>query len=207
MKVNINKEVFPSEYFSGCSIDINFAGKKIDEIVQLEFMVQEQVMPIYGYNSFKFDEMVRGSRLIQGSFGINYKDKNYLKDKVKKGWSQAQREYSTNTDTEDSVDMDDEEQRDIMISKYKEKYWNAGSEDSNKQPSLYNQSSFDISINYGKQRDGKNIEFLKNGLEDIENDSTRVIIEDVYLTGNSQTIELSGQPIKEVYTFIARDIK
>lgn len=35
-------------------------------------------MPLYGYNSFTFDEVAVGARMIQGTFIINYLIPNYL---------------------------------------------------------------------------------------------------------------------------------
>ena len=35
-------------------------------------------MPIFGYNSYTFDDIAVGSRLVQGSFTINFTEANYL---------------------------------------------------------------------------------------------------------------------------------
>lgn len=37
-------------------------------------------MPLFGYNSYIYDEVARGSRLIRGTFNINFISPNYLFD-------------------------------------------------------------------------------------------------------------------------------
>ena len=74
----VNYERFPSEYFSGGDIKIYFEDTFLDECTMLQFVLAEQVLPIYGYNSYTFDDVLRGNRIIQGTFRINFKDRGYL---------------------------------------------------------------------------------------------------------------------------------
>lgn len=73
-------EYFPMEYFSGCNASISFNNKKLDEIVTIEFGVQEQVEPIFGYASYTYDKLLVGSRFVVGTFAIYYTKDNYLQD-------------------------------------------------------------------------------------------------------------------------------
>lgn len=72
-------EFFPEEYFNSSNISIYFENIFIDEITRLSFSLQEQLMPIYGYNDYVPKMYARGSRLIQGQFGINFKEAYYLR--------------------------------------------------------------------------------------------------------------------------------
>lgn len=69
---------FKSEYFSGTNTRIYFGDLWMDEITSFDFTLQEQVAPIFGYASFTFDRVARGSRQIQGTFRINFRESGYL---------------------------------------------------------------------------------------------------------------------------------
>lgn len=69
---------FNEDYFSGADVRIYFGDIWVDEITRLEFTLQENVAPIYGYASYTWDKVARGSRQIQGSFSINFKESYYL---------------------------------------------------------------------------------------------------------------------------------
>lgn len=65
-------------YFSGIDAEIYFEDVFIDETVQISFNVQQQAMPLYGYNSYIFDDIALGSRLVSGQFTINFTKSNYM---------------------------------------------------------------------------------------------------------------------------------
>lgn len=69
---------FRADYFSGADVRIYFGDIWVDEITGLQFTLQEQVAPIYGYASYTWDKVARGTRLIQGSFRINFRESYYL---------------------------------------------------------------------------------------------------------------------------------
>ncbi len=65
-------------YFSGIDAEIYFEDIYIDETVQISFTVQQQSLPLYGYNSYVFDDIALGSRIVQGQFTINFTKSNYM---------------------------------------------------------------------------------------------------------------------------------
>jgi len=65
-------------YFSGIDAEIYFEDVYIDETVQIAFNVQQQAMPLYGYNSYVYDDIALGSRLVSGQFTINFTKSNYM---------------------------------------------------------------------------------------------------------------------------------
>lgn len=69
---------FGGDYFTGADVRLYFGDILIEEIGGLNFELQEQVQPIYGYASHTFDKVARGSRIIRGSFIINFKESFYL---------------------------------------------------------------------------------------------------------------------------------
>lgn len=67
-----------TKYYSSLDADILFGGVFIDEVTNLNFAVQQNALPIFGYNSYTFDDIALGSRLVQGTFSINFTEANYL---------------------------------------------------------------------------------------------------------------------------------
>lgn len=96
---NISTEYrrFGSEYFAGADIRIYFGDIWIDEITSLQFTLQEQVAPIFGYASYTWDKVARGSRYIQGSFSINFKESYYLQQVLNSLTSEMSSDATGNT--------------------------------------------------------------------------------------------------------------
>lgn len=67
------------EYFSGANVRVYFGNVWVDELTEISFSLQEQVAPIYGFHSYTFDRISRGSRMVQGTFSINFTENGYLK--------------------------------------------------------------------------------------------------------------------------------
>jgi hypothetical protein len=65
-------------YYSSIDAAILFNGEIVDEIVQIQWAISEQTMPLFGYNSYVWDEIAKGSRIIQGTFAINFVVPDYL---------------------------------------------------------------------------------------------------------------------------------
>ena len=65
-------------YYSSIDAEIYFGGIFIDEVTNIAWSVQQQALPIYGYNSYCFDDVAVGARLINGQFTINFTEANYL---------------------------------------------------------------------------------------------------------------------------------
>lgn len=77
-KNKLEYQYFPEEYFSGSDVTIYFGDTWIDEITGLEFTLHEPLKPIYGYASFTWDAISRGSRIVEGQFRIAFKEAGYL---------------------------------------------------------------------------------------------------------------------------------
>jgi len=65
-------------YYSSIDAAILFNGQMVDEIVQIQWTIEEQTMPLFGYNSYVWDEIAKGSRIIRGAFAINFVVPDYL---------------------------------------------------------------------------------------------------------------------------------
>jgi hypothetical protein len=69
---------FNNDYFTGADVRLYMGDIWVDEITSISFELEEQVQPIYGYASYTFDKVARGTRIIRGSFSINFKESFYL---------------------------------------------------------------------------------------------------------------------------------
>lgn len=65
-------------YYSSIDATILLNGQPVDELVFLQWQVNEQTMPLFGYNSYLWDDVAKGNRYVTGSFGINFTVPDYL---------------------------------------------------------------------------------------------------------------------------------
>ena len=75
---NIDYQLFPEDYFSGADVYLYFGDIWAEEVISLEFVLSEQVLPIFGYASYTWDYVTRGARMVTGQFRIAFKDSGYL---------------------------------------------------------------------------------------------------------------------------------
>lgn len=173
--VNGNKR-----YYSSVDAEIYFGDIFIDEVTSITWSIQQQAMPIYGYNSYTFDDIAVGARLVQGQFAVNFTKAGYLKDL---------QEDSQFTKIARKLYGKDNEAKSYFTQDYRRRLnmpmWDKG---------------FDIVIGFGDQE--KNTNNLQNNMY-----QTYAILDCCQITGSMVQLDYNGEPIQEVYTFIARDIK
>lgn len=166
-------------YYSSLDVELYFNNYYVDEIVQLQFVVNQSVMPLVGFNSYTYDEVAVGSRIIQGTFTINFTSPGYLyklleeiekNDQSPNPWQMVPKEEENN------LTGDGEETESLSYDR--KPLW---------------RTSFDIDIMYGQDTNLSKAQHY--------------ILEGVVLTGCQQEFNTSGQPITETYTFIAKDIR
>ncbi|WP_139995268.1 hypothetical protein [Kurthia sp. Dielmo] len=159
-------------YYSSLNAEIYIGSYFIDEIISIQYSVQQNSMPLSGYNSYTYDEVANGSRIVQGQFVINLTRPNYLFDLMKK------------------VNLN----KDVVVEKkngetvtYKQKYTSL---ERDKRPLFY--SEFNIEVMFGKQNS--------------QGDAAFHVLENVSITGSQIALDTTGQPVGEVYSFMAKDI-
>lgn len=69
-------------YYSLMSAEIYFGDTWIEDIESINWTVQRKQMPLFGYNSYIWDELALGSRMIQGNFTVNFTSPNYIKKAI-----------------------------------------------------------------------------------------------------------------------------
>lgn len=73
---NLNRSV--KRYYSSTDVSLYFGDFFIDDATAVSFELTESAMLLYGYNSYVFDDVAKGSRMVQGQFSINFTAANYL---------------------------------------------------------------------------------------------------------------------------------
>lgn len=175
----VNK-VDGKRYYSSLDAEIFFGSIYIDEITSIIWNMNQQVLPIYGYNSYTFDDLATGTRMVQGQFATNFIQSAYLQNiQNNKAFVKVARTLYNNEKIKTSA----------FTSEYRKQLnlpiWDKG---------------FDIVIAFGDH--GKKISNLKQNEQ-----AAYVILDCVQITGSSSMLDVSGEPVQEIYTFIARDMR
>lgn len=69
---------YVKRYYSVIDAEVYFGNEYVEDVHDIDWAIQQQVMPLFGYNSYTYDEVARGNRIIVGSFTINFTSPNYL---------------------------------------------------------------------------------------------------------------------------------
>ena len=65
-------------YYSVIDAEVYFGNEYVEDVHDINWAVQQNVMPLFGYNSYTYDEVARGNRVIVGNFTIAFTSPNYL---------------------------------------------------------------------------------------------------------------------------------
>ena len=65
-------------YYSVIDAEVYFGNEYVEDIHDINWAIQQNVQPLFGYNSYTYDEIARGNRLIVGNFTIAFTSPNYL---------------------------------------------------------------------------------------------------------------------------------
>ncbi len=234
-KVGNNAEYkrFNEEYFAGSDVRIYFGNTWVDEIVSLQFTLQENTAPIFGYASYTYDRVAIGSRQIQGTFRINFKESYYLQsitNRVELELQGLQDPGSTTIGNTTYINPQEEITPEHLVStvnnsdferialEYEKALWGKATNGTGLNTSILDRrsTSFFEPLEGRPQmaEHGMNIVILygpytQSYKKDALTESvatTAHTLTGVYLTGVNQVIDNSGQPIFEEYSFIAKDL-
>ena len=176
--VTNNIGINPKRYFSSLDTDVYFGDSLIDEMVAIDFTIAEPKLPIYGYNSFYPNRIVSGRRTLQGTFAINFTNPMYLLDILEK--------------------IDDS----IIANDYESFVYRCPEEDSTglgigNSPIFTKR--FDITLSYGYG-------YEKNESLRTYNSCYQTLV-GVQIVDYRQALDTEGNPILDMYSFIAKDIR
>ena len=68
----IVSSAFLKRYYSNIDAEIYVNGNWAEDISSIQWDISQQTTPLYGYNSYIFDDVAQGARLINGSFTVAF---------------------------------------------------------------------------------------------------------------------------------------
>lgn len=176
---------YMKRYYSVIDAEIYFGNEFVEDVAYIDWNVNQNVIPLFGYNSYTYDELARGSRIIQGVFDINFTSPNYLFNILKTATEQSITNMASYV-----VHVPAESQAAIDTS------LNGKGIDGNNRGPIWPET-FDIDIIYGQNTGiGNPVHIF---LEGVAIQSCQQV-----MSGNATE---STPNIRERYTFIAKDIK
>lgn len=171
-------------YYSNIDAEIYFNGEWVEDIGTIQWTVNQQTMPIFGYNSYIYDAVAQGSRLIQGIFTLSFSKPRKIDDIIKQAINSGQ----TTLSYEEIIENLDDN---ITV--------NLGRNGANlranpEHKAIWMNNRFDIDIVCGEY-------------ESIGGNAVHIILQDCYLTDVYTMRGKDGGVAEEQYSFIARDYK
>lgn len=194
-------------YYSGSQVLIYLGDFLVDEAVFVSYTLRQNKRPIYGYASAYWDTIAVGTVLVEGVLAVNYIDNKYLSMML---YDHAKRQRGSQTPSKVFLSSQDKMTYMAALSGYnlmtrsgqaaftaamevlRQQYWQ-GEQQLKTMPRADQMPPVDIYLTYGIQH-AHNL------------NSTTKKLEQVVFVGESQNIELGGQPILEVYNFYARRV-
>lgn len=67
-------------YYSSLDAEIFIGNTYIDDLVQINWSVEQATMPLFGYNSYTFDDLAVGARQVAGTFVVNFTKAGFMYD-------------------------------------------------------------------------------------------------------------------------------
>lgn len=217
-------QIYDYDHYSGANVSLYIGDILIDEITSVQYRVEQQKRPIYGYSSYNWDFVAKGTTFVQGNFTINFKESGYLylvlkhvqeNGPIAKAPKPGENTDPINRDTiekivhnaiprdkkydivSDLAALPDKEFEDVAEA-FEDQVWGKSGRNLDPMFNVDHQRSdymdaFDIFITFGN-------------IDDHASNHTVRRIRDIELIGQSQLVEISGEPIQEAYTFIAKDV-
>jgi hypothetical protein len=192
-------------YYSMLDAGIYFGDTHIEDILDINWNIIQNQMPLFGYNSYVYDEIALGARFITGAFSINFTSPNYLfyildrlgqqpisakKETEAKANDTATTEVETKTDSAAKTETVAKTAEEQIVQE--QPPWESLKIEAPDRAPIW-KPSFDISVVYGDRTNG--------------NKSAGIILEGVQIKDCRQGAGISPSPVIETYTFIAKDVK
>lgn len=180
-------------YYSSMDAEIYFGNEYVEDIYDISWSIQQNNAPLFGYNSYTYDEVARGSRLIHGQFMINFTSPNYLFS-ILKAANKANTTMITNMASYNVPALSADKKPEFRMNSF-------GTKERGHHNAMWPET-FDIDIIFGE----------KSGA----GDPVHVILLGVVIGSsqislnagpNSLTPSPGGSSVYEIYSFVAQDIK
>lgn len=230
----VGSNKYRTDYYSGSQVAIFMGNIWLSDISMIEFNLMQKKMPFYGYKSQMYDQMAKGTQLIEGVFSVAYSHTNWLNMAMSKYL-----EFTNPAGSQQSISESDVQQ---FL-----KNLNAGNVDlqtlnyttpviglQTPGDGTFANQSFDqkteqlINFFWGNTSTAGNtykvispdnlppfditITFgnypkdRPSAQDEFLSSHTVKVLSNIEITGYSMQVAITGEPIQEVYTFFARSM-
>ena len=176
-------------YYSSLDANIYINGQWIEDIASIQWTINQQTMPLYGYNSYVFDDVAQGSRIIQGDFILVFTSPNAVENiiNIPNGSNYVDGEINTN-----NGGSYEEEEKYIIDSESISANVNTGKIKVNNQHLNIWNSKFDIDIVCGEK-------------ESVGGLPCHIVLKNCYVTNSRQVRDGNAGTAVEACSFLAQD--
>lgn len=181
---------FLKRYYANIDAEIYMNGQWVEDIGSIQWTIDQQTMPIYGYNSYVFDAVAQGSRIIQGAFTVSFTRPRSIEEFIKQNYKSIDdSSITTPANYEQMIQRLEGYQEGIKLHR------NGSELISNKQHlPVWMNDKFDIDIVCGEK-------------EAIGGEAVHIILKECWITRTSSSRSSNDGVATEVYQFIAKDYK
>ena len=176
------------KYYSDTSVELYFNGRWVEDVNAIEWQIQRQAQPLFGYNSFIYDDVALGTRIVTGSFMINFTEPDYLRKVIEQEKIEAQE--NTNTANYETVSQK-QYTTDVTIEGTKTSFIK------NPEHGQIWSQRFDLDVVFGESDTLNSSVILPK----------HIVLWDCVLTGSRISAATNDGVLQEMYQFLARDFK
>ena len=118
--------LYTYDYFCGANCSVYIGDTWVDDLVYLSYEANSSKIPVYGYASTHWDAMLPGRVLIQGTFGIAFKETILIPAIIRSfRYDQLpQEDFDVRTPLTDGQKIKDLEAENIRSGKYRTSLYN-----------------------------------------------------------------------------------
>lgn len=198
IKELFRKTAYWENYYAGSDVGLFIGDRWVDDVITLQYTLNNNKTPVHGYMSESFDAIARGTYVIQGQLAVAFTEPGYL-HKILTGShsrfdpNEIVREKLTGKrrDIERPVQEPVTSKtpvsgklRDRRVDRY-------GYEDKFFKNTVG--KGFDIYVTFGD-------------ITETYRSGAVILIENCHITSSSMVLEPSGEPIAEIYSFFAKEL-
>lgn len=226
-------EKYSTDYFCGSQVAIFMGDIWLADISMIQYEMTQNKRPYYGYKSQKWDLVAKGTQIIQGAFALNYTHTNFLnmalaeyqrhsqtyaKDGGPNGLDKAVVDQFIQDVYNKKVELQTLEKQDpyglptqddalarldfdAKASLLEQYFWGVGDTPQDSENAVIppdNLPGFDILLSFGNYAKERTVE------DEGISSHTAKILNEVTILSHGIQVAVTGEPIQEVYSFIAR---
>lgn len=193
VKKNISGAVSSAElkrYYSTIDAEIYINGEWVEDINTIQWSIVQKTLPLWGYNSYIWDDIAQGTRIIQGTFVVNFTSPRAVSKAIATNSPTSYTDGATNSNNGTTFEV--AEQYVLDNANNIKATPNSGSVKTNPVHNCIWNKLFDIDIVCGEK-------------ESKSGPPVHIILKNCVVVDSSQVRGVNGGVAAEQYTFFSQD--